>query len=241
VRRIIPLVGVMMAALPASGCYGLGWYRAVGHFPGVAPSDYAFYNFCGTSSQLFQFPAPMVEASTIQVLGDMGFQLVEPPSKDAHGMVLIRARAQDGRPVMLTIAPQGNLTNLQMTVGPFHVGDELLSRDLIRRVGLNFGTIPRDYTPLEPALARRVNLSRGVPPRVETVPPPPLEGEGLRPGAAEEPSPPSGLAPPGVISLPPSMGMGGSFIPTRDFPNPPTMPYAPWPYTPYTPFEEPPL
>ena len=48
--------------------------RSAGHIPGVAPTDYAFYNFCGTSSQLYQFSPPEVEGSTIEALGDLGFQ-----------------------------------------------------------------------------------------------------------------------------------------------------------------------
>jgi hypothetical protein len=223
----------ILGALSAWGCAGPGWYRAIGHFPGVAPSDYAFYYFNGTSSQLFPLSVPQVESSTIEAMADLGFKVLGPPGRDPHGEVCIRAQTPDGRPAKLTVTPQGSLANLRVTIGPVHVGDELLSRDLIRRVGLNYGTLPRDFAPMEPVLARRVNLSRGVPPRIERVPPPPLEGEGLRPdaNAALEPSPASGLAPPGVLPIAPNLPQ--NFVPTRDFPNPPNMPYAPFPYTPF--------
>ena len=49
------------------------------------------------------------------------------------------------------------MTNMRIMMGPFTVGDEMLSRDVFRRVALNFGTLPRDYMPLEPILARRIN------------------------------------------------------------------------------------
>ena len=55
-RWIVSLIVASFPLFPASGCGGLGWYRAAGHLPGVAATDYAYYDFCGTSSQLFQFP-----------------------------------------------------------------------------------------------------------------------------------------------------------------------------------------
>ena len=72
-------------------------------------------------------------------------------------------------------------------------------------------------------------------PSADRPPPEALEGEGLRPNESrdkplgeEEPSPASEDTP--STPLP---GSVQAFVPTRDFPNPPNMPYAPFPYTPY--------
>ena len=79
-ERIFPLVAAIVWLAPTSGCGGLGLYRAAGHIPGVAPSDYAFYNFCGTSSQLYQFSPPEVEGSTIRGPGRPWF----PPCRTSN-------------------------------------------------------------------------------------------------------------------------------------------------------------
>ena len=183
-RRIVLLVMVVSFALPSCGCGFPGWYRAVGHFPGIAPSDYAFYNFCGTSSQVFQFPMHQVQGAAIEALRDLGFCDISPakPCLNSTADIEIKAHTQDGRTATITFTPQNRMTNMRMTVGPLHHGDELLSRDVFRRVALNFGTLPRDYMPPEPALAARYNPQITVRPenggrKIET-----LEGEGFRPG-----------------------------------------------------------
>ena len=73
------------------------------------------------------------------------------------------AHTPDGRPATITFTPQNSMTNMRIMIGPVHIGDEMLSRDVFRRVGLNFGTLPRDYMPLEPVLARRINHPSGLP------------------------------------------------------------------------------
>ena len=72
------------------------------------------------------------------------------------------------------------MTNMRINIGPVHIGDEMLSRDVFRRVALNFGTLPRDYMPLEPSLPGGPTLSPLCPVAQRT--PVTLEGEGLRPG-----------------------------------------------------------
>ena len=98
-------------------------------------------------------------------------------------------RTPDGRPATITFSPQNAMTNMRISIGPAHIGDEMLSRDVFRRVALNFGTLPRDYMPLEPTLARRTNHPATLPPPVGSEPPVTLEGEGFRPG--ESPTVPS--------------------------------------------------
>ena len=61
-HRNVPLVVIVLSGLLSGGCGSLGWYRAIGNIPGVAPSDWAFYEFCGTSSQVFQFSVPQVQS-----------------------------------------------------------------------------------------------------------------------------------------------------------------------------------
>jgi hypothetical protein len=180
-RRIACLV-VVCWGLPLGGCGIPGWFRSVGHFPGVAPSDYAFYRYWATSSQLYQFPVPQVAMSAREALGDFGFKVVRPPRNCPDGTVFIDALTPDGRSAEVTITPQNNLTNMRIKIGPVCVGDEMLSRDVFKRVAVNFGTSPRNYTPLEPVLERRINHPPGMAlqegfPRYET-----LLGEGLRPG-----------------------------------------------------------
>jgi len=234
-RWIVPLIVAVISLAPACGCGGLGWYRAAGHIPGVAATDYAYSDFCGTSSQLFQFPAHKVESALIEALGDLGFKVLGPSEFKPDGAALIHAKTPDGRPANVTVTPQNAMTNVRVTIGPIHIGDEELSHELLRRVALNFGTIMRAYTPVDTTLPRRVNESSGLPPQVQSAPPQALEGDGLRPNESrekpvgeEEPLPDSEAIP--RTTLP---GPFQGFVPTRDYPNPPNMPYAPYPYTPY--------
>ncbi len=156
-RQNIALVVIVLSGLLAGGCGSLGWYRAIGDFPGVAPSDYAFYNFCGTSSQVFQFSMPQVQSAAIEVLRDLGFKDIGPVKPCPDEALAMKMHTPDGWPATITFTPQNRMTNMRIVIGPAHVGDQMLSRDVFRRVALNFGTLPRDYMPLEPTLARRIN------------------------------------------------------------------------------------
>ncbi len=135
------------------------------------------------------------------------------------------------------ITPQNAMTNVKVMVGHVPVGDYELSRDLLRRVALNFGTVMRAYTPIDTTVPRKIVMSRGIPPSPPPNPPEEIRGEGLRPipgeaTSSEEPAIPGQVSPP---TDPQMMGLPGAmpgFIPTRDFPNPPYMPYAPFPYYP---------
>lgn len=215
------------------GCAGPGWYRAAGSIPGVAWTDYAFTFFCDTATQLFPATPPQVESSMLEALADMGFRDVGPPTRD-DASCMIPARAPDGRRVRITIRPQNAMTMVAVVISPC-LGDYQLSRDLLRRVALNFGTAMRVYTPVETTLPRKI-----VPPNPRPKPSPPappelLEGEGLRPDLKQQAAEPDELTVPGSV-VPPIMsvpGIMGGYLPSRSFPNPPNMPYAPWPYSPY--------
>jgi hypothetical protein len=222
-----------------SGCGVLGLYQSAGHLPGIAITDYAFYFFCGTASQLYPFAPVQTGSSMMEALADLGFQVSEPPAPQPDGVFLIRARTPDGRPARITISPQNAMTNVRVVIGPCHLGDYELSRDLLRRAALNLGTGMRAYTPTETTVARRINVPRGVPPQIPPTPPEELQGEGLRPIPGqptmplEEQTVPGSVVPPIVPQM---LGLPGAlqqFVPTRDFPNPPNMPYAPFPYTPF--------
>src|SRR5271157_5772978 len=156
-RQNIPLVVVVLSGLLAGGCGSLGWYRSIGNVPGVAPSDYAFYDFCGTSSQVFQFSLPQVQTAAIEALRDLGFKDIGPVKPCPNEALAMKMHTPDGWPATITFTPQNRMTNMRIVIGPAHVGDQMLSRDVFRRVALNFGTLPRDYMPLEPTLARRIN------------------------------------------------------------------------------------
>jgi hypothetical protein len=236
--RIVPLVVMVIPLAASCGCSGLGWYRAIGDLPGVAPSDYAFYFFCSTASQLYPATPSQVESSMLEALGDLGFKVLEPPIHQKDGESLIRASAPDGRPTRITIIPQNAMTNVKVAVGHWGVGDYDLSRDLLRRVALNFGTVMRAYTPVDTTVPRKIYTWRGLPASPRPQPPEDIRGEGLRPrpGEAdtnlEEPAIPGQVAPP---TIPQTLSVPGAmqgFVPTRDFPNPPYMPYAPFPYYP---------
>ena len=162
-RRIIPLIVAMISSSAFCGCGELGLFRSVGHLPGVAPTDYAFYDFCGTSSQLYQFSLPQVESSMMVALGDMGFKVAGPPDHQPDGETCIKGHTPDGRSFKTTIKPQGNLTNVRIKVGPDSLGDYELSRDLHRRVALNLGTAMRAYTPVELDSAPAIELLDGHP------------------------------------------------------------------------------
>lgn len=93
----------------------------------------------------------------------------------------------------------------------------------------------RTYTPIDTTVPRRFNPPRTYPSPTPPPPPQTLQGEGLRPGenrdralTEDEMEPGSENAQP--TSLPDALQR---FIPTRDFPNPPNMPYSPFPYTPF--------
>ena len=236
--RITSLLAAVACVASASGCGSLGWYRAAGHIPGVAPTDYAFYNFCDVSSQLYPAAPSQIESSAIEALGDLGFQLGEPPTRLPSGVATILCKTPDGRPTKITITPQNALTNVKVAIGPVHIGDEELSRDFLRRISLNFGTLMRAYTPIDTTLPKRLNSSRFVPAPQSATAPIQLEGEGLRPNenrdkAAEESAPgdqesPAGTGLPAAIQgLMPGAGPGGEANPMFQ--------YVPFPIAPNNP------
>jgi len=242
-RRILPLAAVVIGLASSAGCGGLGLFRSAAHIPGVAATDYAFYNYCGSSNQLYPFSPPQVEGSAIEAMGDLGFKILEPPSRLPGGPSVIHANAPDGRPATITISPQNSLTSVRVEIGPMHIGDEELSRDLFRRISANFGTGPRVYTPIDPTLPKRLNVSSGFVPQAEHTPPLQLKGEGLRPnenrdravtdeGLIPGQESPSGTNIPGLLQgLMPGAGAQRS-------PYGPGVPY-PMPPNPYLPFTMP--
>ena len=238
-KRIIPVFAMIGGLASSSGCGSLGLLRSAAHIPGVAPTDYAFYNFCGSSTQLYQFTLPQVESSTVEALGDLGFREAEPTTRLPEGPVILRALTPDGRPAKIKISPQNSLTSVRVEIGPVHLGDEELSRDLFRRIAVNFGTAIRVYTPIDPTLPKRVNVSTGFTPQTTRTPPFELQGEGLRPNenrdkAASEDSGFSGdaeAAAAAALGLP----QGGG---PRQSPYGPGVPY-PVPPNPYIPFQMP--
>ena len=161
-KRIFPLVAMISGLASASGCGSLGLLRSAAHIPGVAPTDYAFYNYCGSSTQMYQFSLQQVESSAIEALGDLGFREAEPATRLPDGPVILRALTPDGRPAKIKLTPQNSLTSVRIEIGPVHLGDEELSRDLFRRIAVNFGTAIRAYTPIDPTLPKRLNVIVGV-------------------------------------------------------------------------------
>ncbi len=219
-RRNVPLVVIVLSGLLAGGCGSLGWYRAIGDIPGVAPSDWAFYEFCGTSSQVFQFSMPQVQSAAIEALRDLGFNDIGPAKPCPDEALALKMRTPDGRSATVTFTPQNQMTNMRIVIGPAHIGDETFSRDVFRRVALNFGTLPRDYMPLEPILARRINAPSVLPPSMHGESPESLKGDVLRPG--------EGRTAAGEFNAPVT-GTGSGVIP------PPADPYrSSFPYNLYT-------
>jgi hypothetical protein len=229
--RIPTLFAAVVCVASASGCGGLGLFRAAGHIPGVAPTDYAFYNFCDVASQLYPASPSQIESSAIEALGDLGFVPEKPPEHLPSGECTIIAKTPDGRPTKVTIAPQNSLTNVKVAIGPVHIGDQELSRDLLRRISLNFGTVMRAYTPVDTTLPKRINASQFKPREENTPGPYELQGEGLRPNekrdkaAEDELVPPDQQAPaasslPGVIQ-----GLMQGFGAQAN----PNLPYVPFP------------
>jgi hypothetical protein len=223
-RRIVMLVVVVSYALPSCGCGSLGWYRAIGNIPGVAPSDWAFYAFCGTSSQVFQFSIPQVQSAAIEALRDLGFKDIGPAKPCPDETLAMKMRTPDGRPATVTFTPQNKMTNMRIVIGPAHIGDETLSRDVFRRVALNFATLPRDYMPLEPVLARRINPPTALPPSMYE-PSETLKGEALRPEAGQTAPTPEFTAP--------VTGTGSGVIPPPFDPYRSSFPYNLYPSLPY--------
>jgi hypothetical protein len=165
----------------------------------------------------------------VVALGDLGFRDVEPPTHH-DGESVIRAKAPDGRHVRVTISLRGTMTIAAVAVGP-GLGDYQLSRELLRRVALNFGTGIRAYTPVDTTIPHRIDPPNPFPPRQPPDPPEALKGEGLRPDIKQEAIPEEITVPGSVV--PPVMGVSRGmegFVPTMAFPNPPYVPYAPWPY-----------
>jgi len=240
-RWILTLGAVFICIASASGCGGPGWYRAAGDIPGVAATDYAFYNFFGATTQLYPFSPAQVESSVTEALGDLGFRIVEPPNHLPNGLTIISASAPDGRPTTITIAPQNSVTSVRIQIGPAHIGDEELSRDFLRRVAANFGTAMRTVTPIDLTLPKRWNATSRFALEPEHPAPVELTGEGLRPNenrdrAAMESQVPGQETTPagGVPSLLQGLLPGG----TQLNPYYPGVPY-PVPPNPYLPFSMP--
>jgi hypothetical protein len=235
-KRIFPLVAMVSGLASASGCGAAGLLRSAAHIPGVAPTDYAFFNFCGSSTQLYQFSVQQVEGSTIEALGDLGFREAEPTTHLPGEPVIFHALTPDGRPAKIKITPQNSLTSVRIEIGPVHLGDGELSRDLLRRIAANFGTAIRAYTPIDPTLPKRLNAPSGFVPRAEHTPPLELKGEGLRPNenrdkaASGEPAIPGDEeAAAGALGLPQGPGQRqGLYWPGVPYPVPPN-PYIPFP------------
>jgi hypothetical protein len=215
-RRNVPLVIIVLSGLLAGGCGSLGWYRAIGNIPGVAPSDWAFYEFCGTSSQVFQFSLPQVQSAAIEALRDLGFKDIGPAKPCHDEAIAMKMRTPDGRPATVTFTPQNQMTNMRIVIGPAHIGDETFCRDIFRRVGLNFGTLPRDFMPLDPILARRINPPSVLPPSMRGESPEMLKGDVLRPG--------EGRAAAGEFTAPVT-GTGSGLIPQPFDPYRSSFPY----------------
>ena len=215
-RRNVPLVVIVLSGLLAGGCGSLGWYRAIGNIPGVAPSDWAFYAFCGTSSQVFQFSLPQVQSAAIEALRDLGFKDIGPAKPCQDEAIAMKMRTPDGRPATVTFTPQNQMTNMRIVIGPAHIGDETFCRDIFRRVGFNFGTLPRDFMPLDPILARRTNPPSVLPPSMHGESPETLKGEALRPG--------EGRTPAGEFNSPVT-GTGSGVIPPPSDPYRSSFPY----------------
>ncbi len=236
-RPIVMLVVVVSSALPFCGCGSLGWYRSIGNIPGVAPSDWAFYAFCGTSSQVFQFSIPQVQSAAIEALRDLGFKDIGPAKPCPNEALAMKMHTPDGRLATVTFTPQNRLTNMRIVIGPAHIGDETLSRDVFRRVALNFATLPRDYMPLEPVLAQRINPPTALPPWMHE-PSETLKGEALRPEESRTPPTPEFTAPvtgTGSGVIPPPFDPYRSGFPSNLYPSLYNMPGLPFPYGPATP------
>jgi hypothetical protein len=232
--RIVRLAAALLVLASTGGCGGAGWYQAIGHLPGTAFTDYAYYDFCGTSSQLYPLPAPVVEGSLMEAMGDLGYKVGEPPVRQPDGLIVVHAKTPDGRPADITLTPQNSLTNVRVMIGPGHAGDEETSRELFRRIAMNMGTAIRAINPIDATVPKRFNTSQGLPPRTLAGPPETLEGEGLRPNesrdkpvSTEEPEPETEEGQ--TQALPDFLR---NLVPTRDNPNP-GMPWAPFPYTPF--------
>ena len=178
-RRVARLIFAATTLSALCGCAGPGLYRSIGSLPGVAWTDYAFTFYCDTATQLFQFSPPQVETSMLEALADLGFRVNDPPVH-TDGECVISAKAPDGRTTRITIAPQNAMTMARVVIHPY-LGDYQLSRDLLRRVALNFGSGMRAYTPVDLTVTRRINLPTPVPEPTHPRPPEALKGEGLRP------------------------------------------------------------
>ena len=167
--RVARLIIAATTLTSLCGCAGPGLYRSIGSFPGIAWTDYAFTFYCDAATQVFQFTPPQVETSMLESLADMGFAVTDPPAR-IDGECVIKAKAPDGRNVRVTIRPQNAMTMVTVVIQPC-LGDYQLSRDLLRRVALNFGSGMRAYTPVDLTVNRRINCPTPGPP--STPPPPP--------------------------------------------------------------------
>jgi hypothetical protein len=234
-RRIVPLLAAAACLASNAGCGGAGWYQAIGHLPGNAYTDYAYYDFCGTSSQLYPLPVPVVEGAAVEAMGDLGYKLGKPPERQPGGGSVLHGSAPDGRPATITLTPQNSLTNVRINIGPCKVGDVDTSRELFRRIGMNMGTAIRAINPIDATVPKRFNIANGIPPRTPVDQPFTLEGDGLRPDQSRD-KPVKTEEPEAQNDDEDEEGAVPNFlrntVPTRDNPNP-GMPYAPFPYTPF--------
>jgi hypothetical protein len=214
--RFVPMLAVF-AALATTGC------RSIGRFPTIDPSDYAYAFYCvnGKVSQVFQYTVPQVESATLQALADLGFRKIDRRRDD--GEVTIHAKTVDYRHCQIHIRPRNNMTEFTIHVGI--EGDEVVSEAVVQRVALNFGTLPRTIIPMEPTLARRIDV-RTIPGR----PAGPMSTSTMLPvgptspdAIPGEPSP----TPPAPSELPPASPTPGAFgapetpVPIPTVPAPP--------------------
>lgn len=188
---------VVTMALASAGC------QAIGRFPGIDPSDYAYISYGCDFTQVYQFTVPQVETAALEAMADMGFRIVDRKVED--GDVVIRAKTLDRRPARVTIRPRNRMSAMTVRIG---LGDEMASDALIQRVALNFGTLPRTIIPMEPTLSRR-NDPPPAPDPVFVVPAEPLLPSPLPPPPDEElppPLPPAGEGPFSPAEAPPRPG-----------------------------------
>src|SRR5262249_36943640 len=149
IARLIVAASILSACC---GCAGPKWYRAIGSLPGVAWTDYAFTFYCDTATQLYPAAPDQIESSVLESLADLGSREVKPPDR-TDGDCVIRCKAPDGRHVRVTIHPQNAMTMVAIAISP-GLGDYQPSRDLLRRVALNFGTAMRAYAPVDTTVPR---------------------------------------------------------------------------------------
>jgi hypothetical protein len=135
----IALAGVLVLGLWQSGCATIAPVAVPESSPSVTYGG-------GRATQDFAAPPEKVAAALYDAMEDLK---ISSTGRGRDGMVYrVDGKTDDKRSIMVTLRPNQAQTRVGCRVG--WLGDELLSKALLERVGVRLGTLPPASIPEKP-------------------------------------------------------------------------------------------